>query len=65
MHPLTSTLDGGEWSVSPPGRFSPTERGPGTHWIEGWMGSRGGLDTVEKRKISSPCRDSTPRSSSL
>jgi hypothetical protein len=30
---LTSALFGGEWSASRPGRFSPEERSPGTHWI--------------------------------
>jgi hypothetical protein len=24
---------------------------PGTHWIGGWVGPRGGLDAVEKRKL--------------
>jgi hypothetical protein len=43
---LTSALDGGEWSTSRPGRFT-----PGTHWIEGWLGPRAGLDTMEKRLI--------------
>jgi hypothetical protein len=28
---LTSALDGGEWSASCPGRFTPRERAPGTH----------------------------------
>jgi hypothetical protein len=32
---LTSALDGGEWSASCPGRFTPRERVPGTHWIGG------------------------------
>jgi hypothetical protein len=30
---LTSALDGGEWSVSRPGHFTPKERAPGTHWV--------------------------------
>jgi hypothetical protein len=29
MHSLTSALDGGEWSASRPGRFTPRERAPG------------------------------------
>jgi hypothetical protein len=33
---LTSAIDGGDWSVSSPGRFTPEERAPGTHWIGGW-----------------------------
>jgi hypothetical protein len=32
-HSLTSSLDGGGWSASRPGRFTPRERAPGTHWI--------------------------------
>jgi hypothetical protein len=32
---LISALDGGEWSASHPGRFTPGERAPGTHWIGG------------------------------
>jgi hypothetical protein len=38
-HSLTFTLDGGEWLASRPGRFTPRERAPGTHWIRGWVGS--------------------------
>jgi hypothetical protein len=37
---LTSALHGGEWSASLPGRFTPRERAPGTHWIGGWVGPR-------------------------
>jgi hypothetical protein len=60
-HSLTSTLDGGEWSASRPGRFTPKERAPGTHWIGGWVGLRAGLDAVVKGKIPSPSRESNPR----
>jgi len=48
---LTSTLDGGEWSASRPGRFVPREIVSGTPWIRGWVGSRAGMDAVAKRKI--------------
>jgi hypothetical protein len=48
---LTSTLDGGEWSASRLGRFTPGEEAPGTHWIGGWVGPRAGLDALDKRKI--------------
>jgi hypothetical protein len=48
---LTSALAGGEWSASRPGRFTPGERAPGTHWIWGWVGPRAGLDNLEKRKF--------------
>jgi hypothetical protein len=39
-----------EWSVSCPGRFTPRERAPGTHWIGGWVDPRTVLD-MEKRKF--------------
>jgi hypothetical protein len=48
---LTSALAGGEWSASRPGRFTPGERDPGTHWKGGWADPRASLDDVEKRKI--------------
>jgi len=35
-HSLTSALDGGEWSASRPGRFTPPGRHPGMHWVGGW-----------------------------
>jgi hypothetical protein len=49
-------------SASRPGRFFPGERGPGIHWRGAWVGPRAGLDAVEKRKISCPCRGSNPGS---
>jgi hypothetical protein len=54
--------DGGEWSVSRPGRFIPTERAPGTLWIGGWVVTRAGLDAVAKRKSPSfaPAGNRTP-----
>jgi hypothetical protein len=60
-HSLTSALDGREWSASRPGRFTPRERAPGTHWIGGWVGPRAVLNAVVKRKIPSPRRESKPR----
>jgi hypothetical protein len=57
---LTSALDGGEWSASCPGRFTPRERVLGTHWIAGWVGLRAGLDVVVKRKFLVPRRESNP-----
>jgi hypothetical protein len=48
---LTSGLVGDEWTASHPGRFTPGERAPGTHWIGGWVGSRAGLDDVDKRRL--------------
>jgi hypothetical protein len=46
---LTSALDGGEGSVSLPGRFIPRERAHGTHWIGGWVGPRAVLDAAKKK----------------
>jgi hypothetical protein len=60
-HSLVSALDGGEWSASRPGRFTPSERAPGNHWIGGWVGPRAVLDAVVERKIPSPRRESNPR----
>jgi hypothetical protein len=48
---LAVALQGGEWSASRPGRFTPGERANGTHWIGGWVGPRAGLDAVLKEKI--------------
>jgi hypothetical protein len=47
---LTSALDGGEWSASSLGRFTPKEIAVGIHWIRGRVGPRTGLDAVKKRK---------------
>jgi hypothetical protein len=51
---LTSALVQGEWSASRPGRFTPGERAPGTHWIGGWVGPRASLDDVERWKFLPP-----------
>jgi hypothetical protein len=61
IHSLTSALDGGDWSASRPGRFTPRERAPDNHWIGGWLGTRAILDAVVKRKIPGSCRESNPR----
>jgi hypothetical protein len=58
-HSLTSILEEGEWSASRLGRFTSGERAPGTRWIGGWVGSRAGLDAVEKRKIGIPAGNRT------
>jgi hypothetical protein len=39
---------GTKWSASYPSSFTPRERAPGTHLIEGWVGPRAGMDTVSK-----------------
>jgi hypothetical protein len=57
---LTSELDGGEWSDSRAGRFTPEERATGTHSTVCWVGPRAGLDVAANRKIPAPCRESNP-----
>jgi hypothetical protein len=44
------TIVGGERSASRPGRYTPGERVPGTHWVGGWVDPRTGLD-MEKGKF--------------
>jgi hypothetical protein len=51
---LISALVGSEWSTSRPGRFTPGERAPCAHWIEGWVDLRAGLDNLEKRQFLTP-----------
>jgi len=48
-HSLTSALDGGEWSASRSGRFTPRER---ARLTQGIGGPRAVLDAVVKRKNS-------------
>jgi hypothetical protein len=57
----SSALDGGEWSTSSPGRFTPRETAPGTHRLGGWVSPGAVQDRVVKRKIPSPRRESNPR----
>jgi hypothetical protein len=40
---------------------TPWEKALGTHWIGGWVGPGAGLDAVEWRQISCPCRQSNPQ----
>jgi hypothetical protein len=39
---LTSALDGGELSASQPGRFTPGEWAPDTHWIRARVSPKAG-----------------------
>jgi hypothetical protein len=55
---LTTALDAGELALRP-GRFTPKEIAPCTHWIENMVGPTVGLDAVEKRTIL-PRRESNP-----
>jgi hypothetical protein len=58
---------GGDRLALRPGRFTPRDRAPDTHWIGGWVGPRVGLNSVEERKTCSRAGNRTPipRSSSL
>jgi hypothetical protein len=51
---VNSALVGSACSASRPGRFTPGERDPGTHWMGGWVGRRTGPADVEKRKFFTP-----------
>jgi hypothetical protein len=53
MHSLTLALNGGEWSVSHPGHFTPREKAPDTLWIGGLVGPRAVLDVVVKSYLQS------------
>jgi hypothetical protein len=49
-------------SPSRPGRFTPGDRVPGTHWTEGWVHPRCSMDAVEKRRIYCHCQMSNRNS---
>jgi hypothetical protein len=57
---LTSGLYGGEWSASRPGGFTP-EKKPWHVLSRRWVGSREGLEVLEKRKSLLPLLISYPR----
>jgi hypothetical protein len=47
-HFLTLTPVAGVWSALCHCHFTSGERGPGTHWMGGWLDPRAGLDDLEK-----------------
>jgi hypothetical protein len=47
---LTSALDGGEWSTSRSGHFTPGKKGPCARLMGGWVGPRTSLDMAAMRK---------------
>jgi hypothetical protein len=51
------TLDWDELWASCPGCFTPGEDPLGTQWRGGWVGPRGDLGALMKRKISGRCRE--------
>jgi hypothetical protein len=56
---LTSALNEDEWCHIPAALCS-KEWIPGTHWIQGWVDLRAGLDTEARGKILCMCRGSNP-----
>jgi hypothetical protein len=56
---LTSALGGVSGQRHAPAALYPRERNPGTHWTGGWVGSKAGLDTEVRGKISCLCQGST------
>jgi hypothetical protein len=51
---LAPTPYEGELSPSRPDRFTTGEGAPGTHWIGDWVGSKIGLDAVNKSNLVLP-----------
>jgi hypothetical protein len=50
---LTSALDGGEWSASRPGRFTPGKRALRNHWMGGWVDPNAGKNSYPHRDLNS------------
>lgn len=55
---LTSPFKGEDWTASCPGRRTAGEETL-THETGGWVGPSAGLDTLEKRQICCPYRESS------
>jgi hypothetical protein len=63
--PLILHLDWRDWSTSPLGNFCWGERACSANGIGGWVGPRGVWAFWKRGKMSYPCHDSNPGSSSL
>jgi hypothetical protein len=57
---LISTLVGGEWPASRPGRFTPGESATGTHFIGCWGGPQSRFGRRGAEKILDPTGTQTP-----
>jgi hypothetical protein len=55
---LTSTVDGGKWTILRPPATSSGGKHPNTHYRGEWVGARAGLDALKKRKTSCTGRES-------
>jgi hypothetical protein len=47
---LIGSMDGGEWSASRLGRFTPGKNAHGSDWIGGWVGPRAGWTLWRREK---------------
>jgi len=61
---LNFALDGGEWSASRPGRFTPEEKAPGTRWTAGWVNPQNRSGRGGEEKNSQRLPEIEPRTSS-
>jgi hypothetical protein len=57
---LTSALERVSGQRHAPNALTPGDWTPGTHWIEGWVGLRAGLETGASGKIHFLCWGSNP-----
>jgi hypothetical protein len=57
---LTSAIVRNEWRASRPGRFTPEERAPATHWIDGWMDPQSRSGRHREVEILAPTGTRTP-----
>jgi len=48
---LSTTIDGGYWSASLPGSFTPEGKATGSRWIGCWLVPRVVLETVEQTRV--------------
>jgi hypothetical protein len=57
---LTPALYGANGQLHVPAALPLKERASVIYWVGGWLGFRAGMDAMEKKKISCPCRESIP-----
>jgi hypothetical protein len=62
---LTLAVYGGERVASLSDLFDLGERASGIHWTGGWIRLSSGLDVMDKKEISCPCRKLKPMTLSL
>jgi nucleoid DNA-binding protein len=62
---LNSALDGRVVSASGFGRFMLLSKNTGTHWVGSWVGTKSGVDAVDKSRVSCTCREMKPDHSAV